>query len=79
MKKTTPIQNALRHFAITPSDTAKIECKRIFVGAAGNVVLKIGDDGTAITYAAAAGTYIDVSADYVMAATTATGLVGLDW
>ena len=60
---------------ITPSDSALItNLQYIRVGGAGNLVIK-GIDGTVQTLAVTAGEYVPFGSGYVMAATTATGLV----
>lgn len=66
--------------AITKSDdtvTTAITAKGIKVGGAGNLVVKGVAGGDAVTYAAVAGDYFPCQVSRVMAATTATGLVGL--
>ncbi len=64
--------------AVTPSDTANLptDCKRLWVGGAGNVKLTtVG--GSTVTYTAVpAGTYLQVRAQQVFATgTTATNIV----
>jgi hypothetical protein len=79
------ILNALVETPTTPSaitksdstDTTAITAKGILVGGAGNVVVRGVGSTTDVTIAAVAGQYIPLQASRVMAATTATGLVGL--
>ncbi|MCZ6655611.1 MAG: hypothetical protein O7D91_21595 [Planctomycetota bacterium] len=76
-------QPALRHFAITPSDTVDFGesggalTRGIWVGTDGDVEILAG--GTMVLYRGArAGTIIPIQATRVNAAlTTATGLVGM--
>lgn len=61
--------------AVTPSDTADNFGVALYVGGAGNVVLKTEAGQTVIWTAVPAGTTIVQRFTNVMAATTATGLV----
>lgn len=68
---------ARNHIAITKSDATIIQADAIFVGGAGDVVIK-DRDGTSVTYTVPAGTIIPVQATMVMSTgTTATNIVGL--
>lgn len=72
--------SAVRYGAVTPSDTTDLTFKRLYVGGTGNVVVKNAVDGAAVTFSAVpAGAHLDVSGGRVMAATTATNLVWMDW
>ena len=63
--------------AITKSDTATNAFSYIYVGTTGNVVVTT-EDGQTVTFTAVpAGQYIWVRTRRVMAATTASNLVGL--
>ena len=63
--------------AITKSDTATNAFSYIYVGTTGNVVVTT-EDGQTVTFTAVpAGQYFWVRTSKVMAATTATNLVGL--
>lgn len=63
--------------AITPSDATVVAFDSIYVGGAGNVVVKT-PLGTTLTFTAPpVGTIIPIRCNRVMAATTATLLVGL--
>ncbi len=63
--------------AITKSDTASNTFSYIYVGTTGNVVVTT-EDGQTVTFTAVpAGQYIWVRTSKVMAATTASNLVGL--
>jgi len=67
------------HKAVTPSDSTdltKVATKGLFVGTAGDVVVK-GTDGVSATYKALSGQYIWGQFSRVMAATTATNIVAL--
>ena len=67
-------------FAITPSDTALVNCRAIYVGGAGDVAIKLTLGGTTVTFKAPpVGTILPIGLDQgiVAAATTATLLIGL--
>ena len=71
--------SAKRWFAIAPSDTVNLATTpdALYVGGAGNVVLR-GSDGVNATFAVAAGQILPLSPTRVLATdTTATGLIGL--
>ena len=64
--------------AVTPSDTTELNCRAIYVGGGGNVVLQMPGRSETVTFSnVPAGTFMPVSARRVMAATTATNLVAL--
>lgn len=66
--------------AITKSNdtvTTTITAKGILVGGAGNLVVKPAAGGDDVTLVVVAGQYVPLQCSRVMAATTATGLVGL--
>lgn len=63
--------------AITKSDTATNAFSYIYVGTTGNVAV-VTEDGQTVTFTAVpAGQYIWVRTQKVMAATTASNMVGL--
>lgn len=65
-------------FAITPSDTADQSCSAIYVGGAGDVVVTMESGATPITFKAPpVGTVLPIRVKRVLAATTATLLIGL--
>ena len=64
-------------FAITPSDTTKFNASAIYVGGAGTVIITPSGGGSNVTFTVPAGGYVLCGATRVMAASTATGLVGL--
>lgn len=73
-------KSATRYGAVTPSDSTGLSFKRLYVGGAGNVVLKSAIDAPAVTFPSVpAGTWMEVSGVRVMAATTATNIVWMDW
>ena len=74
-------ETATRYGAVTKSDTTVLQFKALYIGGAGSVVLKeAGSGGGAITFAAVpVGTTLLVSGTRVMAASTATNIVWLDW
>lgn len=80
MSNSSVQQSATRYGAVTPSDSTDLRFKRLYVGGAGNVVLKPAIDATAITFPSVpAGAFLEVSGVRVMAATTATNIVWMDW
>lgn len=70
---------AYRLVAITPSDSTVLTGVRaLWVGGAGNLALvAAGDSGTVTVSAVPAGTLLPIAVTKVMAATTATLIVGL--
>jgi len=64
---------------VTKSDTTALKFKRIYVGGAGTVVVQQAGTDTATTFTAPAGAYLDVCGVRVMAASTATLMVWLNW
>jgi hypothetical protein len=69
-------------FAVTPNDSANLphgECRGIYVGGAGNIVLRTNRDAAAVTLIAVpVGTVLRLSAVQILAtSTTATNLVAL--
>lgn len=63
--------------ALTPNDSTKVLFKELYVGGAGDVVIKNDESASAVTYTAVpAGTTIKIRGVRLMAATTATGVVG---
>jgi hypothetical protein len=72
----TALFPARRVAVVTPSDTTDLSgCRALWIGGAGNVVIKCVDDSTAVTLIVPAGTLLPVFAARVMAATTATSIV----
>lgn len=67
---------AERYEAVMPSDSTVLRCQALFVGTAGNLVLKAHEGASAVTFAVEAG-YHPLAAYHVMAATTASGIVAL--
>ncbi len=70
---------AYRLVAITPSDSTVLTGVRaLWVGGAGNLALvAAGDSGTVTVSGVPAGTLLPIAVSKVMAATTATLIVGL--
>lgn len=68
--------------AVTPSDSTSVSCKALYIGNTGNVVISAGSTGAGITFVGVpAGLFMPVELQNgrVMAATTATGIVALNW
>jgi len=64
--------------AVTPSDGTVLDCRALYIGGTGNVVLQMPDREETVTFNnVLAGTILPVSARRVMAATTATNIVAL--
>jgi hypothetical protein len=74
-------ESAARYGAVTPSDSTVLSFKALYIGGTGTVVLRqAGSDVAAVTFAALpAGTILPVAGNRVMAASTATNIVWLDW
>lgn len=68
-------------FAITPNDTTPLAeiTRAVYVGGAGNIVVKLENDSTAVTLTAVpVGALLEIRASLIMATgTTATNLIGL--
>lgn len=72
-------QSATKVAAITPDDATVVDFAAIYVGGAGNLTVRC-IDGTTVTFTAPpVGSIVPVAVDRVMAATTATLLIGLNW
>lgn len=75
MSETFPASGAA---AVTPSDSTELNCRALYVGTSGNVVVQMPNRDTAITFSGVlGGTILPVSARRVMAATTASNIVAL--
>lgn len=74
-RSSAPAQNAV---AVTPSDTTVQLYRSLWIGGAGNVsFIPIGGDTAVTLLAVPAGTLLPVAVSKVLAATTATAVVGL--
>lgn len=74
--------SATSSVAVVASDSTEVTCKALYIGGAGNVVIKHTAGGTAVTYpglSAGATLNVTLTAGRVMAATTATGIVAQDY
>lgn len=73
----TPSDPAVRHFAITPSNTVDLPTKPkvLYCAAAGTVAL-MDDSGTTLTYTLAAGQVFPFSPKRVLATGTTATVVG---
>ena len=80
MSNVSTQRSAVRYGAVTPSDSTVLQFKRLYIGGTGAVAIKNGVDGSVVTFAALpAGTQLEVVGTHVMAATTATNVVWMDW
>ena len=74
----TAMFSARRLAVVTPSDTTDLTyCRALWVGGAGNLVVRCVDDTSSITLVVPAGTLLPLFVQRVMAATTATSIVAL--
>ena len=75
----SPSTPARQAFAVTPTDATIIYPlpKAIICGGAGNLVVLAVDSTVAVTIPVFAGQQLDIRAEKIMAATTATNIVGL--
>ena len=75
MSETFPASGAA---AVTPSDTTILDCRALYIGGSGNLVLQMPNRDTSVTFFnVLGGTILPVSARRVMLATTATNIVAL--
>ena len=68
--------------AITPSDTTLVTCGGIYIGATGDLAIQFQDGFPTVTFVGVLqGTFMPLSLSngHVMAATTASSLIGVDW
>jgi hypothetical protein len=69
---------ALRGTAVTPSDSTLLNCRALYIGGTGSVIVQAPDSDATVTYTnVLAGTILPVNARRVMAATSATNIVAL--
>ena len=70
-----------RYGEVTKSDSTPMQFKAIYVGGTGNLAIKRNqDDASAVTFSTVpAGTVLYVQGVRVMAATTCTNMVWMDW
>jgi hypothetical protein len=69
---------AARYAAVTPNDDTVVGARSLYIGTAGDVVLKAAANATAVTFSnVPAGTTLACGAYSVMAATTASNIVAL--
>lgn len=79
------VQASAKHSAaVTPSDTTKLEFKALYVGGGGSVAIRHDFNGSTVTYSnVPAGSILPVASNgpngQVMAATTATSIVAMNW
>lgn len=78
MKNYVGREGAPGAFAVTPSDATVIRTiTGVWVGGAGNLVVEMLNGASATFTAVPAGTLVPIQVRKVMAATTATNIVGL--
>ena len=76
MSETFPASGAA---AVTPSDSIELDCRALYIGGTGNVVVHMPNRDTPITFHnVLAGTILPVSVRRVLLATTATNIVALN-
>jgi hypothetical protein len=66
-----------RAFSITPSDTTRQVASGLIIGGGGNLVVEPELGGNTVTIAVTSGMIVPLRVIRVLAATTATGIVGL--
>jgi hypothetical protein len=74
------MSSARKGFAITPHDTTEIALtpKAVWVGGAGNLVVRLEDDSSDITISGiAAGTLLPIRPKLIKTTSTATLIIGL--
>ena len=75
MSETFPASGAA---AVTPSDSTELNCRALYIGGTGSVVVQMPNRDVSVTFSGVlAGTILPVSARRVMASTTATNIVAL--
>jgi hypothetical protein len=75
MSETFPASGAA---AVTPSDTTELNCRALYIGGTGNVVVHMPNRDVSVTFSnVLAGTVLPVSVRRVLVATTATNIVAL--
>ena len=63
---------------VTPSDSTVVNCRALYIGVTGSVVVMCMEDNAAVTFPAVpAGTILPVACRNIMAATTATNILAL--
>lgn len=68
--------------AVTPSDATSLSCKALWVGTGGNIAIKHRANDATVTYNSVPGGSIlpvELRDGRVMAATTASGIVAMQW
>ena len=72
---------ATRYGGVTKSDSTPMQFKAIYIGGTGNLAIKRNQaDASAVTFSTVpAGTVLYVQGVRVMAATTCTNMVWMDW
>ena len=63
--------------AVTKSDTTIVDCRSLYVGGAGDLVVTMARGGDVTFVGVPAGTFLPVQVQKVKAATTATNIVAL--
>jgi hypothetical protein len=74
------MSSARKGFAITPNDSTEIALtpKAVWVGGAGNLVVRLEDDSADITISGiAAGTLLPIRPKFIKTTSTCTGIIGL--
>lgn len=72
--------SATASFAVTPSDTTELTFKALYIGSTGDVVIKHNSSADPVTYASVPdGMILPLAGGFVMAATTASDIVAMNW
>ncbi len=68
---------ANRALAVTKSDTTVVNCRALYIGGTGDVVVTPLEGGNSVTFTTVPVGFFPVSCRHVMNATTATNIVAL--
>lgn len=64
--------------AVTPSDSTRLDCRALYVGTGGDLVVTGADDKNAVTLVnVQAGSLLPIACKYVNAATTADDIIAI--
>lgn len=73
-------QSFIESVAVTKSDSTPVNCKAIYVGGTGNLVIKHSETSATVTYSsvpAGAVLYLNLRNGRIMNATTATDIIAM--
>lgn len=73
------LETAQRYGAVTPSDSTELKFKSLYIGGTGNLAVQAEGANTVTFESIPAGTILPIKGNRVMAATTATKIIWMDW